>query len=64
LSLPQQPQLTAPVLPVFPNGGPWQALPAPQLTILPVAPVKDANATNNDSIKLPGGATLVAVTDR
>jgi hypothetical protein len=61
LSLPQQPQLTAPVLPVFPNGGPWQALPAPQLTILPVAPVKDAN---NDSIKLPGGATLVAVTDR
>ena len=61
----QQPQLaTAQVLPVFPNGGPWQGLAPPHLTILPVAPVQESTAANNDSIKLPGGATLVAVTDR
>ena len=62
LSLPTQP---TPILPVFPNGGPWTGLPPQQLTIMPVATVADSNAANsNDSIKLPGGATLVAVTDR
>ena len=56
-----------PVMPIFPNGGPWQqGLPPHQLTIVPVSqPPQGQNTSNaNDSIKLPGGATLVAVTDR
>ncbi len=56
-----------PVMPIFPNGSPWQqGLPPHQLTIVPVSqsPQSQSTSNANDSIKLPGGATLVAVTDR
>ena len=54
-----------PIMPIFPNGSPWQGLPPQQLTIVPINPPAESNSSNpNDSFKLPGGATLVAVTDR
>jgi len=62
----QQHQTVGPVMSIFPNGGPWQGLPPRQLTIMSVPQMQESNSGNNsnDSIKLPGGATLVAVTDR
>ena len=56
--------LGGPVMSIFPNGGPWQGLPPRQLTVMAVPQVQESGNNGNDSIKLPGGATLVAVTDR